>query len=117
MILIALALSGKGSWSKVFRLVKEELFTKVIILTNDFGKDKIVPIDKMKVLQINNEANVKELKSEIFQLLKKEIDDVEVAINIDSGIGKEHTALICALLEVGIGIRFFSVEQEEVVEL
>ena len=42
---------------------------------------------------------------------------MEVAVNIVSGNGKEHMAIISALLKLGVGIRLMAVTKDGVREL
>ena len=117
MQLITLALTGKGSWAKVYSLLKKEDFDSIILLTNSYGKERFKPNDKTKVLEIDNQQPAKALKQALKAILKPEIKDIEVTVNIDSGTGKEHTALLCALIELGVGINFVTVEDNEMIEL
>jgi len=51
----------------------------------------------------NNELNIsKKLKG----LIRKKAGDFEVALSIASGTGKEHMALISALLSIPVGVKF-----------
>ena len=45
------------------------------------------------------------------------IKDSEVAVNFVSGTGKEHMALLSALLKLGIGIRLLALTKEGVTEI
>lgn len=117
MQLIALALTGKGSWSKVYSLSEKENFENNIILTNNFGIQNFKPNQKTKVLEINPDKPIKELKEDIKKLLQPEIPGLEVGLNIDSGTGKEHKALLCALIELGVGIKVVTIENNQLIEL
>ena len=52
---------------------------------------------------------------------KKSLDgkiyDLDVALNMVSGTGKEHMAILSALLKLGLGIRLMAVTKNGVVEL
>jgi len=48
---------------------------------------------------------ISELSSNIQEQLKGKLNDLEVAVNIVAGSGKEHTALMSAILKLGFGIR------------
>tara|TARA_Y100000310_G_C20637828_1_gene792171 strand:- start:191 stop:583 length:393 start_codon:yes stop_codon:yes gene_type:complete len=115
MYLIALALSGQGSWSKVYRLQSDEGYTNVIIITNNYGKERFNTSDKTKVFAIDNFKSVQSLKDDIKEILKPEIKELEVSVNIDSGTGREHTAFLCALIELGIGMKFVTVESDQII--
>jgi hypothetical protein len=66
---------------------------------------------------------VEELFGDIFVALKKafgndKMVDLDIAVNITSGQGKEHTALLSALIKLGYGIRLVDIDAGgDVVEL
>ena len=57
------------------------------------------------------------MKEEFSQKLKGKFAGTEVALSIASGNGKEHMALISALLNQPVGIRFAALTKEGVVDL
>jgi hypothetical protein len=44
--------------------------------------------------------------------LKDKIKGTEVALNLVSGTGKEHMAILAALLKLGVGIRLVALTKE-----
>ena len=118
MHLIAWALTGKGSWTKVYSLMGREDIEKVTVITNEYGKERFNPDKKTKVFSVDTNEGVRDLVEDLKKILREETsNDLEVALNIDSGEGREHAALIWALVELGMGMRFFVVEGSEVIEL
>lgn len=101
--IIALLSTGKGTWTEVLNILKSEEWDKIFIVTNDFGKEKFsFPNTEFIICDFNN--SIKEIRNSITEKLKG-IPETEVAINISSGTGKEHTALISAVLKAGLGPR------------
>ena len=49
--------------------------------------------------------------------LNGKIKDLEVAVNIVSGTGKEHMALLAAILKLGVGVRLVALENNEFLDL
>ena len=49
--------------------------------------------------------------------LKGKIDGMEVALTIASGDGKEHMALVSALINLPVGVRFAALTREGVIDL
>jgi hypothetical protein len=112
MKLIACLGTGKGTWSIVSKLVNEGQWEKVYFITNDFGKEKFTSA-KGEFIVINTNKDIEELRDEIITKLKDELkEDMEVAVNIISGEGKEHIALLSALLKCGVGIKFIITTKE-----
>ena len=58
-----------------------------------------------------------ELREDILKNLKGRIKDVEVDVNFVSGTGREHMALMSALLKLGTGIRLKALTKEGVEEI
>jgi hypothetical protein len=115
--LIALLSSGKGTWTEVARLMKSKPWDKIFLITNDFGKDKFVVDDKCEVIVVDFDQHVFELRNDISQQLSGKIQGLEVALHVGSGTGKEHMALLSALIGLGVGFRFVTVTKKGFEEL
>ena len=113
--LIALLSTGKGTWSDVAKIIKSQPWEKVLIITNEFGKD--FRADKAEVLVTDFSMPITELKNNIHALLKNKIAGLEVAVHMISGTGKEHAALLAAILSLGTGIRLVAIENEQFIDL
>ena len=74
-------------------------------------------MEKRTLTAMNMNQGLKELRDEIKDKLGKRIKSTEVAVNFVSGTGKEHMALMSALLKLGIGIRFIALTKEGVEEI
>jgi len=115
--LVACLSTGKGTWGHVGRLIQDESWDKIILITNDYGKENFNKNEKSELISVNMNAGLKELRDEIKDHLKDKIQDTEVAVNFISGTGKEHMALMSALLKLGIGIRLVALTKEGVEEI
>ena len=51
------------------------------------------------------------------ELKTKNVDVLDMAINFISGSGKEHMALLSALLKIGAGVRLVNPGESEVKEI
>jgi len=116
MELIALLSSGKGTWVQVAGLIKHGEWDKIILLGDDFAKD-FKSEKQTEFIKVDLNKKLKELKEEFRTKLKGKIDGTEVALSIASGDGKEHMALISALINLPVGIRFAALTKEGVVDL
>jgi len=110
--LIAYLSTGKGTWGHVKRLIDTGDWEKVVLLTNDFGKEKFTPDEKTKLIVLENMKPLKELISDIEAGLKDVSGDV--AINLVSGSGKEHMALLTALKRLKIEYTLTAITKEGV---
>ncbi len=116
MELIALLSSGQGSWAQVSGLMKYGEWDKIILLGGDFAK-KFSHEKNFEFIQVDLNKRLKELQQEFKNKLKGKIDGTEVALSIASGDGKEHMALISALINLPVGIRFAALTKEGVIDL
>ncbi len=116
MELVALLSSGKGSWAQVSGLIKYGEWDKIILLGDDFAK-KFTHEKKFEFIKVNLNGKIKELREEFLKKLKGKIYGTEVALSIASGDGREHMALISALINLPVGIRFAALTKDGVIDL
>lgn len=119
MELVALLSSGKGSWAQVAGLIKYGEWEKIILLGDDFSS-QFKTQDKENItefVKVDLNKRIKDLRDEFLQKLKGKINGTEVALSIASGDGKEHMALISALLNLPVGIRFAALTKDGVIDL
>ena len=115
--LIACLSTGKGTWIHVSKLIEEGKWDKVFLITNEFGKENFTNKKNAEFILIDTKKSLKELREEIKEKLKDKIKGTEVAVNLISGIGKEHMALISALLQLGLGVRFIALTEDGLEEI
>ena len=113
---IGLLSTEKGSWTEVAKLINKSEFDEIFILTNSLGKSSFQNLPKKKKLEVfvfdfNKPIDV--LTKDFAKALKGELNFGEIAINIASGNGKEHMAIICALMNLGAGIRFVTLDKNQ----
>ena len=111
--LIACLTTGKGSWAQVNQLIRSQPWNLIFLITNDFGKQNYTPDattkDKTTMIVINDQLALHEIISHMVTALQNKITDLEVAVNMISGSGKEHMALLAALIKCGYGFRLVGV--------
>ncbi len=116
--LVALLSYGKGSWAKVANLCKSYDWNDIILIGDEFSKKNFSLEKPFKIVVVNLKQNVGALRDEILYKIKTHITCPEVALNISSGDGNTHMALISAILRCGVGIRFVNITQNnEVIEI
>ncbi len=114
--LIAVLSTGKGTWGHVNGLINGEEWDKIYLLTNDFGKDTFKVNDKTELVVLNFNSKVEELAKEMEEKLKDMVSG-EVGVNFISGAGKEHMALVSALMKLGVGFRLMVSTMDGVKEI
>ncbi|GIU68558.1 MAG: hypothetical protein KatS3mg001_408 [Candidatus Pacearchaeota archaeon] len=116
MEFIALLSTGKGSWGQISGLIKYGEWDKIILIGRDFA-EKFTSEKKFEFIRVDLDKRIKELKEEFEKKLRGKIQGTEVALSIASGDGKEHMALISALLSLPVGIRFVALTKEGILYL
>ena len=115
--LIACVSAPEKSWAHVERLIKEQDWGRVFLITNDFGRKNFKAEKNAEFIVVDFKKPVFELIEDIRKGLKGKITDLEVALNLVSGSGKDHMAILSALLKLGVGIRLMAVTKDGVKEL
>ena len=114
--LIALLSSGKGTWGHVNSLIQVEKWDKIILFCNDFAyKEFNVKDTQTLKLQID-EKKPQEYIEKIASILRKEVNDLEVALNLVSGTGYEHMIVLGGIIRAGLGFRLVACEHKELIE-
>jgi len=116
MELVALLSSGKGTWAQVAGLIKYGEWDKIILLGSDFAK-QFKSEKESEFIMVDLDKKLKDLRDEISEKLKGKIKGTEVGLSIASGDGKEHMALISALINLPVGIRFAALTKEGIIDL
>lgn len=116
MELVALLSTGKGTWAQVSGLMTHGEWDKIILIGSDFAKD-FKHDKKFEFIKVDLDKKLKDLKDELAQKLQGKINGTEVALSIASGDGKQHMALISALINLPVGIRFAALTKDGVIDL
>jgi len=116
MELVALLSSGKGSWAQVSGLMKHGEWDKIVLIGDEFAKD-FTHDKEFEFVKVDLNKKLKDLRDELSEKLKGKFDSMEVALSIASGDGKEHMALVSALLNLPLGVRFAALTKDGILDL
>jgi len=116
MELIALLSTGQNTWAQVSGLMKHAEWDKIFILGDEFAK-KFTHEKEFEFIKVDLSKNLTELKEELSKKLQGKFQGMEVGLSIASGSGKEHMALMSALINLPVGIRFAALTKDGVVDL
>jgi len=115
MELLALISFGKDTWRQIAGVIKRGSWDNIILIGDNFAK-KFTAEKNFEFIEIKSKPLV-ELREEFLKKLKGKIKGTEVALTIASGTGKEHMALISALLNLPVGVRFTALTKKGLVFL
>jgi hypothetical protein len=113
MELICFLGTGEGTWGQVAGVINRGEWESIIIIGDEFAKKFNVEKD-FEFIEIKSQGII-DLKEEILKKLQGKVRGTEVALSIASGNGKEHMALISALLSLPAGIRFTALTKDGIV--
>ena len=117
-VLIANLSTGKGTWGHVSRLIKEGSFYKSFLITNDFGRDNFKSQNEaVEHIIIDVRKPIKDLADDIREAIKGKFADKEVMVNLISGTGKEHMAILSALTLEGFTYKFIALTKNGIEEV
>ncbi len=102
--LIATLSTGKGTWGHVSKLIGQTDWDKIILITNEFGREKYSNDKEFDLVVIENNKPADELALDLKNALEGKLEG-EVAVNFISGGGNEHMALMSVLMQMGVGFR------------
>ncbi len=106
MKLVAFLGDDKENWGQITALINRTDADGIILIKNK-SAEAFPANEKCEVINVNSEKPLVELKKEIMDKLKIKIErEFDVCLSIASGNGKEHMALLAALLSIPVGVRF-----------
>lgn len=114
--LIACLSTGKGTWAEVTKIAQSQEWNKVFLITNQFGKENYTPGKNTELVLVDSfpDTPTTIITDQIKKQLKDKIADFEVALNLTSGSGKEHMAVLEAVLQLGLNFRLITVNRNNV---
>ena len=104
MELVVFMGDDKENWGQVNGLINRGEWEKIIIVKSKSSDDYESPKEADIVL-VDTSKPLLELKEDIINKLRKKFEGFDAHVSIASGTGKEHMALISALLSIPVGIR------------
>jgi len=105
MELVAYVGADKENWGQITALINRFECEKIILVTSKEADD-FPTTSKCEKIVIDSTKPLIALRDDLLiKLRQKKIGDFEVAVSIASGSGKEHMAVISALLNLPVGIK------------
>jgi hypothetical protein len=115
--LVAVLSTGKGTWSEVAKIINAHEWDKVFLITDQFGSTTFKKKENMEFIILSQEESIETMTDKLQKFFKEKIKGAEVALNMVSGSGKEHMAVLSALLKSGVGIRLITYSATEIKEI
>ncbi len=109
--------SEQDMWNHIKKLILAQDWDNVFMIADINGKNNFKSEKKTEFIVVDFNMPVSELIKDMQRKLKEKIKGIEVAVNLVSGNGKQHMAIISALLKLGVGIRFVALTKDGLQEL
>ncbi len=115
MEFVAFLSSGKGTWGQVSGLMKKGEWESIIVLGPNYASNFRVEGVPFDFIEYDEHKGITQLKKELSKKLEGKFKGTEVALSIASGSGKEHMALVSALLSLPVGVRFTALTKDGII--
>lgn len=115
--LIACLGTETKAWEYARRLIEGESWGKVFLVADADGGNSFKCKKDVVFVTADIKQPLPQLTEQIKRALDNKIADTEVALNLALGTGKEHMAILSALLKLGLGIRLVAYTPEGVKEV
>jgi len=114
--LVASIGDDQASWGQIRRLIKAQEWEHVYLIGGE-GAGSFTADRSFDLILIDQKKPVKDLINDITAHLKGKFSFSDVGVNLVSGSGKDHMAILASLLKLGIGIRLVAVTKDGFEEL
>ena len=104
MELVAFIGNDKETWGQITGLINRGDWEKIILVKSKSSDDYDSPKEAI-IVAVDTTKPLIELKQDLVSKLRDKFSGFDVNVSIASGNGKEHMALISALLSIPVGIR------------
>ncbi len=104
MELVAFLGADREGWGQVSALINHGTWDKIILVKNTHAVEYPTP-EHAEEIVVDTSMPLFELRNTLEASLKKRFSGFEAHLSLASGTGKEHMALIAAILSVPMGLR------------
>jgi hypothetical protein len=117
--LITILGTGKGTWHEVHALLALRAFDSALVFIDDWAAKSYQNEYGATLNPVPEQATSEQLIELFSERIKQHqtatgnAAEFDVALNLASGSGKQHAALLAAVLRLGYGVRLVSVENNE----
>ncbi|MBI2142034.1 hypothetical protein HYU15_00915 [Candidatus Woesearchaeota archaeon] len=105
------------AWEYARRLIEGEAWGQVFLIADADGENSFKCKKEVLFVTADTKLLLPQLTEQVRKMMGNKIADTEVALNLALGTGKEHMAVISAILKLGLGIRLVAYTPEGVREI
>jgi len=115
--LVAVVSAGVGTAKHVERVACEMNWGKVLIIMPTSSEAPFPLRANMEIVKADFSQPMGSVVENLVTRLKPKISGTEVGLNMISGDGKEHMAVLSAVLKCGVGFRLIALTKDGVTEI
>jgi len=104
---------GKGTWGQVAHIIDNSEYDDVYLISNEWAQDKFNCSKKVNWIIIDPRKGFSEIIADLERQWPKDTGEVE--LNIHSGSGKEHSAILAILQQKKIKFKIVTINASGIV--
>ncbi|MFH0906073.1 MAG: hypothetical protein V1824_01930 [archaeon] len=106
--------TGKGTWGQVGHIIDNSDYEKVYLISNEWAHDKFKCSKPINWVFVDPRKGFSEILEDLEKQWPKEIKEVD--LNIHSGSGKEHCAILAALINKKVKFNIVTINANGIVK-
>lgn len=106
--------TGKGTWGQVAHIIDNTEYDNVYLVSNEWAQDKFTCSKKVNWIIVDPRKGFSEIMEDIENQFPKEVKELE--LNIHSGSGKEHSAILAILKNKKINYKIITINAEGIIK-
>jgi len=115
MEFLGLLSTGKGTWGQIVGLIEKGDWEKIVVIGPSYAEKFSMPGKKVNFIKADFDKPLQDLIKDFKEKLSGKFEGMEVALSLASGSGREHMALMSALIQIPLGIKFTALTKDGIV--
>lgn len=111
---IGILSTGKGTWGQVAHIIDNKDYEKVYLISNEWAQDKFNCTKPINWIIIDPRKGLSEIMDDLEKQMP--VTETEIDLNIHSGSGKEHSAILAILLQKKIKFNIITINAQGIVK-
>ncbi len=114
--LVVCAGEDRNNWPYISKLIEAEKWEKIVVVATSGAKEGLSFKKPVDIILLDEKKMLADMIEELSRRMHKKFG-LEVGLNMVSGTGKHHMAVLAALLKLGVGIRLAVLTPEGIKEV
>ena len=106
--------TGKGTWGQVAHIIDNTEYDNIYLISNEWAQEKFTCSKKVNWIIIDPRKGFSEIVNDIEEQMPKDLTEVD--LNIHSGSGKEHSAVLSIILKNKMKFKIITINADGIVK-